>query len=153
MSFSAIGSAVAKQARKAVIKAALDLEALAKTEIQTGAKSGKTYRIPINTTDGEDGSASVSMIEHQASAPGEAPANLFGVLAGSIQTEPSDDPTEAEAAVRVYAEYGAALELGREDGSIEPRPFIRPAADRIEKGFAQRVGKAVQAGVREGAEQ
>jgi hypothetical protein len=144
MGFAEIGGAVARHARRAVIKAALDLEAHAKNEIQTGAKSGKTYK---RTTDAGN------VIEHQASAPGEAPANEFGVLVGSISTVPSADPTEAEARVIVTAEYGAALELGREDGSIEARPFIRPAADRIEKSFAQQVGKAVQAGAREGAAQ
>ncbi len=142
MGFSEIGAAVARHARKAVIKAALDLEAHAKTEIQTGTKSGKTYK---RTT------GSGSVIEHRASAPGEAPATDAGVLVGSISTVPSADPTEAEARVIVTAEYGAALELGREDGSIEARPFIRPAADRIERSFPQRVGKAVQAGAREGA--
>lgn len=142
MSFAAVGTSVAKHARRAVIKAALDLEALAKTEIQTGTKSGKIYK---RTTEAG------GTITHQASAPGEAPANEFGVLAGSISTVPSEDPTEAEARVIVTAEQGAALELGREDGSIAARPFIRPAADRIEKVFAREVGKAVQAGAREGA--
>jgi hypothetical protein len=144
VSFAAVASAVAKHARKAVIAAALDLEALAKIAIQTGTKTGKVYK---RTTEAGN------VIEHQASAPGEAPANEFAVLVGSISTVPSPDPTEAEARVIVTAEYGAALEMGREDGSVEARPFIRPAADRVEKGFAQRVGKAVQAGAREGAGQ
>ncbi|CAB4139061.1 hypothetical protein UFOVP349_9 [uncultured Caudovirales phage] len=144
MGFAEIGGAVARHARRAVIKCALDLEAHAKTEIQTGAKSGKTYK---RTTDAGN------TIEHRASAPGEAPATDFGVLVGSISTVPSADPTEAEARVIVTAEYGAALELGREDGSIAARPYIRPAADRIEKTFARVIGQAVAAGAREGAAQ
>lgn len=141
MSFAAVGSAVAKHTRLAVLAAAYDLEALAKAEIQSGTKSGKIYKRK----------GSKGPIEHQASSPGEAPANEFGVLAGSISTVPSDDPTEAEARVIVTAEQGAALEFGREDGSIAARPFIRPAADRVEKGFGQRVSRAVQMGAREGA--
>ena len=142
MGFAEIGAAVARHARRAVIKAAFDLEAHAKNAIQTGAKSGKTYK--HKTQKG-------TVIEHRASAPGEAPATDFGVLVGSISTVPSSDPTEAEAYVIVAAEYGAALELGREDGSIAARPFLRPAADRVERSFPQQVGKAVQAGAREGA--
>ena len=142
VSFAAVGAAVSRHARKAVIAAAFDLQALAIAEIQTGQKSGKVYKRIT-----EKG----NVIEHRASAPGEAPATDFGVLVGSISTSPSSDPTEAEARVIVTAEQGAALEFGREDGSIAARPFIRPAADRIEKGFAQRVSKAVQAGAREAA--
>ncbi len=141
MSFAAVGAVVAKHARKAVLAAAYDLEAHAKAEIQTGTKSGETYKIATEK----------GVITHKASAPGEAPANLFGVLAGSISTVPSDDPTALEARVIVTAEYGAALEFGREDGSISARPFIRPAADQVEKSFARRVGAAVAAGAREGA--
>lgn len=139
--FGKIAASVTRHARRMVIKCAHDLQALAVAEIQTGAKSGKTYKVP-----GLRGGQT-----HTASAPGEAPAALFGVLAGSISVEPDPDPTALEARVGVTAEYGAALELGREDGSIEARPYLRPAADRIERSFAQQVGKAVQAGVREAA--
>lgn len=139
--FVAAAAAVVKHARKAVIAAAFDLEAEAKLAIQTGPKTGKVYKR----------AGAKGTIEHQASAPGEAPANEFGVLAGSIQTHPDADPTALEARVLVFAQYGAALELGREDGSIAPRPFLRPAADKVEKGFASRVSRAVQAGLREGA--
>lgn len=143
MSFATVADAVARHTRRMVIKCAFDLEAHAKNEIQSGQKSGHTYDI------GRAG----SVILHRASAPGEAPANQYGVLAGSISTVPSADPTEAEARVLVTAEYGAALEFGREDGSIAARPYIRPAADLVERSFAQQIGRAVQAGAREGGVQ
>lgn len=67
---------------------------------------------------------------HTASAPGEAPARDTGHLGQSttfklINVQEASSSSVAE--VVVSAEYALALEFGREDGSIAPRPFVRPA--------------------------
>lgn len=73
-----------------------------------GAKSGRMYGT------------------HQASAPGEAPAILFGQLSNSIDTE-----MVSPFSGRVYssAEHAPHLEFGTVDGTLEPRPFFGPAAN------------------------
>lgn len=61
---------------------------------------------------------------HVASAPGEAPAVDFGALMNSVQSELENNET---AVVGTNMEYALPLELGT--AHIEPRPFMRPAAD------------------------
>ncbi len=62
--------------------------------------------------------------EHQASAPGEAPASDTGTLVGRIRV---DDSKLDELRARVVAStaYAAHLEYGTQ--KMEPRPFMRPA--------------------------
>jgi HK97 gp10 family phage protein len=61
---------------------------------------------------------------HQASAPGEAPAIMFGQLANSIDTE-----MVSAVSGRVFstAEHAPHLEFGTTQ--MEPRPFFGPAAE------------------------
>lgn len=69
---------------------------------------------------------------HQASAPGEAPAIDFGVLANSTQSYMESD---TKGGVGVGAEYGPHLEYGTD--SIEPRPFMVPAAESVRREFQE----------------
>jgi HK97 gp10 family phage protein len=62
-------------------------------------------------------------VEHQASAPGEAPASDTGFLASSITTK--YDASKLSGQVVVGAAYGPHLEYGTQ--TMEPRPFLRPA--------------------------
>lgn len=68
---------------------------------------------------------------HQASAPGEAPANDLGNLVASIREE--YEPNHLRGFVVVSAPYAAALEYGAlrmAMGSyweLEPRPYARPS--------------------------
>jgi len=62
-------------------------------------------------------------VEHQASAPGEAPASDTGRLVNSTRIE--YDVPQLSADVVVSTEYAHALEYGTQ--TIEPRPFARPA--------------------------
>lgn len=71
---------------------------------------------------------------HQASAPGEAPANETGNLAGSIQTKHGENLSSE---VTVGAASGAALEFGTTDGKLAPRPFIGPAVESERPYFYQ----------------
>lgn len=60
---------------------------------------------------------------HRASAPGEFPANLSGKLARSVRTRMlGTDQLELSS----NTEYAAALEYGKKDGTLKPRPHIRP---------------------------
>ena len=93
--------------RRALGKLAALVEAEAKKSME-GQKSGAFYG------------------DHQASAPGEAPAVDTGNLKNSIVAEPVGDGTR-NWMVSVGAEYAAYLELGTVD--IEPRPYMRPAAE------------------------
>lgn len=77
--------------------------------MQNGPKTGRIYRR--------------GGVEHQASAPGEAPAVNIGTLIGSIATEYNFKTLSGRVIAR--APYGAYLEYGTE--RMEPRPFLRPA--------------------------
>lgn len=69
---------------------------------------------------------------HQASAPGEAPAIDHGILAGSVQAYME---TATKGGVGVGAEYGPHLEYGTD--TIEPRPFMVPAAESVRRQFQE----------------
>ncbi len=71
-------------------------------------------------------------IEHQASAPGEAPAMDTGNLVNSIQVEMTGP---AAAVVYTNVEYALYLEFGTID--MEPRPFLQPAVDAVTEAVAQ----------------
>lgn len=61
---------------------------------------------------------------HQASAPGEAPATDTGALAGSIFAEPGSENLSAILVARMP--YATHLEFGTRN--MEPRPFMSRAA-------------------------
>jgi hypothetical protein len=69
---------------------------------------------------------------HQASAPGEAPAIDYGVLANSVQAYME---TDTRGGIGVGAEYGPHLELGT--SNMEPRPFMLPAAESVKRNFQE----------------
>ena len=114
-------AAAAAQVQQIVLKTALDVEAAAKTAIQTSPATGRVYG------------------KHQASAPGEAPATDTGNLAGSISVVPIS-PMTAE--VQVTAEYAEVLELG--GVHVEARPFLAPAVETVRPGFDQAIAQAVK---------
>lgn len=84
---------------------------------------------------------------HQASAPGEAPANLTGALAESMDFAVTSPTQLVIGNIESIAPYGRRLELGDSFvgiGSIAPRPFVRPGA--LSK--AREVEQAVVRGVK-----
>ena len=91
----------------------------ARTKIRTGTRSGHIYAV---------GSAM-----HQASAPGEPPANLSGALAASIRSTRITDRLDSFAAAGTDLDYGRTLELGGFSSFngkpvyIDPRPFLLPS--------------------------
>ena len=82
--------------------------------------------------------------DHQASAPGEAPAADTGDLHGAVTTVPiSDVRFEVEA----NAAHAAPLELGTEN--MEPRPFMVPAFNQNREPIIREVRRAIRRGSRE----
>jgi len=65
---------------------------------------------------------------HQASAPGEPPAQDTGELVQSIAIEVSEDGREG--AVGTDKEHGKYMELGT--SKVEPRPWLVPAFEQSE---------------------
>ena len=105
-------------------KIALDIEAGAKRNVLTGARTGRVYK---------RGGAS-----HQAAAPGEPPATDTGALAGSIASALT---SSEEAAITVSADYAAVQELG---GAHTPaHPFLMPAANEVAKSAPDEAARMI----------
>lgn len=77
--------------------------------IMDGQKTGRIYRR--------------RGVEHQASAPGEAPASDTGRLVQSAHSE--FDPADLSGEAIWSTDYAEVLEFG--GARIAPRPFARPA--------------------------
>lgn len=84
-------------------------------------------------------------VEHQASAPGEAPANDTGRLVNSIRTT-YDLPTLVGRIVASTA-YAAFLEYGT--SRMEPRPYMRPALFNRRPQIEATIASAVRAAMAE----
>ncbi len=87
--------------------------------IQSGAKSGKTYKRynPTRT--------------HKASAPGEAPASDTGFLVSNIRVKDEKDVVQ----VRSEASYSKFLEYGT--SKMLARPFLFPAMEKSKPKIAE----------------
>ncbi|MBC8142942.1 MAG: hypothetical protein H7Y38_16075 [Armatimonadetes bacterium] len=116
-----------------VRKTTFDIEAGAKTAVQTGAKTGRVYKRfgerKIKTRRLKSGDFAITSVSrpftlHQASKAGEAPATDSGGLVNSIQ---SGFDSSLSGTVSVGAEYGAILE--------PDRPFLLPAAEATMPAF------------------
>lgn len=103
----------AEAARLGVAQAAAEIHRRAIASMEHGTKTGRTYRR--------------GSIEHQASAPGEAPARDRGRLTSSISWDSYPASLSAEIGSKGI-EYGLFLEEGTD--KIEPRPWLKPAADQ-----------------------
>ena len=96
----------------------------AKNKVRKGTRTGKLFELSNGAF-------------HQASAPGEPPANLTGQLADSIKfTKMTSSPTSTADAgsglrkARILELGGIArtdARFGSRDVRIEPRPFLLPS--------------------------
>lgn len=115
-------STIEGQVRQAAARAVLAATEAVRTEavrlILNTPKSGRVYRR--------------RGIEHQASAPGEAPASDTGTLVSRIHTDYSRIG-ELVGVVRASAAHAPHLEYGT--ARIEPRPFMRPALVGVRATF------------------
>ena len=108
-------AAVAQEADRMVLRLANLHRNKALERIMRGQKSGRVYG------------------NHQASAPGEAPASDTGALVRSLRVDHS--PGTLKASVVVASNYGAGLEFGTR--RIAPRPYMRPAAEDVKKAVPE----------------
>lgn len=92
---------------------ALMAQGEAQKSILRGKKTGRIYKRGKKS--------------HQASAPGEAPANDFGFLSNNIKADV--DYAEITATLRSLAPYSVHLEYGTR--KMAARPFFRPAVENI----------------------
>jgi len=114
--------------RKGYMALRRDLVKTARDSIRKPPKTGRLYRIPGRKR------------RHRASAPGEAPANLTGALARSVNAEQRGwDELHFGATTR----YARILELG--GGNIEPRPFLEPAVKAMEGNAREHFEREIQA--------
>lgn len=80
---------------------------------------------------------------HQASAPGEHPANDRGMLANSIEVDV--DPTQFNLTISAGAPYAQELEYGTR--WMLPRPFLRPALTRWRERIIEAIHNAIRRGL------
>lgn len=103
--------AISRGTHKALTALSLIAQTDAQRRVLSGPKTGRIYR---------RGRANF----HRASAPGEAPANDFGFLVGSIKL---DVTQELNVKLRAVAPYAVHLEYGTKN--MAARPFLRPAGE------------------------
>lgn len=114
---AALTAAIRKGAMAGVVSGVQTLQNAMTKKIMSPPKSGITYKRGGRT--------------HQASAPGEAPANDLGNLVASIRQE--FEPEHLRGFVAVTAPYAAALEYGAlrtavgGNWELEARPYARPS--------------------------
>jgi HK97 gp10 family phage protein len=113
-----LGTEMRAKAGQVVAKTAMDVEAKAKLSME-GIKHGNLYRI---TRHGQT-------VTHRASAPGEAPAIDTGALRNSVRAQRKAD-LEWWVTTNEYAAY---LEYGTR--RMAPRPFLRPAVEKVTPAF------------------
>jgi HK97 gp10 family phage protein len=118
------------RAKKAVFAAmarlAINIQREAVISILHGPKSGVVYQNARHRKDGsvmKNRRGETQYKEHQASAPGEAPASDTGYLASHIQI--TMDKGKGEVCVIAKADYAPALEFGTLH--MAARPFLSPA--------------------------
>lgn len=118
-----ISAEMAVGAQAVVVKTCEEILRIS-TESMQGPKTGRIYRRGKK--------------EHQASAPGEAPAIDYGVLVNSIQL---DFPRPGVGVVYTNTEYAPVLEFG--GIRMEARPFFKPAAEKVFPAFLEAMKKVV----------
>lgn len=110
--------------------------------INDGPKSGIVYGNKHYT----HGQYSAAKIDHQASAPGQAPADESGRLEQSATSIGHRERMVVEAGSATP--YAAVLELGNHAGTLEPRPALSPAFHEEVPRVLVAVTAAVRRGVR-----
>lgn len=138
---------IRREVRSVVDRTTKSIAGTAVAKIMDPPKTGRIYRreTAVSFT-GKGGPVAFtayrgSTTEHQASAPGEAPATDTGGLAGSIDAKMIGPLTGA---VDVHAEYGPVLEHGGEN--VEARPYLGPSVEEHRTDFRRDMAEAVRRG-------
>jgi HK97 gp10 family phage protein len=116
--FAEAGEEVRRKVEAVVTKTTIDVHRSAVQRIQRGPKTGNVYtKYDPNR-------------EHQASAPGEAPATDTGRLASSVSWNVD---RERGGFVYTNVDYGRILEFGTTN--IGPRPWLFPSLEEHAPAF------------------
>jgi len=119
-----IPAALESQAEALVEGAARSTAARAAEKVLDPPKTGRIYKSKRKPS------------PHQASAPGEAPANWTGALVLSITARKAG---KLAWEVRAGTPYARRLEFGSASGKVAPRPFMLPAlaeaGEEFERGM------------------
>lgn len=121
----------ARKVEKVIGSIAYDLEGNIKESLNQKA-TGETYEIP--TIPGRKGGPTRM---HTASEPGKPPAKQYGFLIFGIRAEKIGNRLTGR--VRSNAEYSRGLEFGTP--RVQARPFMRPAAEKIQPKFTREIKK------------
>lgn len=133
-------AAIRWAAARAVTQTAAGVQVRAQRKIADPPKTGRVYHSKTKPS------------PHQASAPGQPPADWTGALHNAVETGlPVQTAAGTEAIVRVNkaeAPYGAKfLEFGSPSGKIAPRPFFYNSVSEEAPEFVERVKDQVQKAV------
>lgn len=85
---------------------------------------------------------------HRASGPGEAPAVDTSELINSLEIAA---PGKWERQVGTNTEYAPPLEFGSLNGKLKARPFLRPAAKKMQGKIFARMRSALKGAAGDGA--
>lgn len=114
------------------------------TAAQTGLrKSGKIILDEMRRLILDEAKTGKMYGSHQASAPGEAPANETGELVESftaeVDTSIKDKPTLI---IGARADHATFLEYGTK--FMAPRPFMRPAINNVQRRVEMAIALEIQ---------
>ena len=133
-----IEARVRQAIRKGLMALALDMQNNARKSILKGGKTGEAYGRGGKFKRGKN--AGKYRKYHQASAPGQPPANDTGFLANAII---AGEVNETTVELRSLAPYSLCLEYGTV--KMAARPFMRPAAwvtslkaDKVMAAYAEK---------------
>lgn len=121
------GAKAEAELNKAVVAAAITITNDIKKAIQSPPKTGRIYKR------GKKGR------DHQASAPGEAPATDTGALVSSIAFKQED---RLQATISSRLKYAPWLEYGTR--KMAPRPSWRPAVEKNTPLFQKLIEAAIR---------
>lgn len=79
--------------------------------------------------------------QHTPSKPGDPPNRDTAQLDTSIVTEGNPDRLSADASANTP--YAAALEFGSPENNLEPRPYMRPAAQKHRENAAKLIAASL----------
>jgi hypothetical protein len=113
----------------------------------TGPKSGRLYRKGRRRRGAGVARRRTKPRMHRASAPGEAPARDTGNLANAIGIRQIGNMTWEVYVRQPASKYGAALEFGSPRRRLAPRPFMRPALERVRKPFIAAIERELFGGL------
>jgi len=106
----------------------------------TGLKSGRVYKRRTRRKNGRPRL-------HRASAPGEAPARDTGTLANAVGIRQIGNMSWEVYVKQPASKYAAALEFGSPRRRLAPRPFMRPALERVRKPFVAAIERELFGGL------